>query len=292
MVINERFTKRELISYADLLCTIELEFDRFLLSDTLRCIVRRLPWCKTIEGKPTEDARVHSDDATIAAYFGYLAVALEGALAGVVYSTDEVGFDELVDARKVYVIVPAFYPEQTISAPVSRRDDRASMLTSIAADARSLKPVLVMPQKRAEMELFEAVSTPEDCALLYQENGFRTAVLFERWCFEVFLPDTVERRRILGYESIILLILYGFTGHKTDAIEDAFLHNGIHPIVFPVHGSHRTQPLDLGIFRIQKSEIQTVRPDLDCSAQTRRTIKLFSGWQKAAKSYDIITVFR
>jgi hypothetical protein len=33
MVVNDRFTKREPIGYADLLCEIELEFDNFLLQD-------------------------------------------------------------------------------------------------------------------------------------------------------------------------------------------------------------------------------------------------------------------
>jgi hypothetical protein len=39
-------------------------------------------------------------------------VTLEGAPAGIVYNTDKVGFNEWVDGRKVYVTVPASYPEQ------------------------------------------------------------------------------------------------------------------------------------------------------------------------------------
>jgi hypothetical protein len=58
-----------------------------------------------------------------------------------------------------------------------------------------------MRQKITEIELFEAGFTPENCTLIYQENGFCTAALFGCWCFEVFLPNIVERRRILGYEE-------------------------------------------------------------------------------------------
>jgi hypothetical protein len=136
-----------------------------------------------------------------------LAATLEGAPAGVVYNTNEVGFDEWVDVKKVHVIVRASYSEETISISVSRRDAHASMITCITADGHSLKPVLVMPRKTAEIKLFEVGFTPGNCTLLYQESGFWRAALFGRWCLEVFLPDIVERRIILGYEGIIFLVL-------------------------------------------------------------------------------------
>jgi hypothetical protein len=75
-------------------------------------------------------------------------------------------------------------------------------------------------------------------------------MLFEGWCFTVFLPDVIAQRERLGYAGLVFHILDGFSGHSTKAIEEALLHYGVVVIVLSPHSSDQTQPLDLGIFAI------------------------------------------
>lgn len=192
------------VCYADVLSEIELEFGKFCVPDTLRNIFRRLPWCNTVKGNPKDAARVECDESTEAGY-----------------NVDEAGLHDWVDATKTRVIVPVAFPDAAIQFPVSRMDTRSTMIARIPG----------LAHKTADLELFEADFTRERCALRCQENGFCTAALFQQWCFDIFLPDTIESRPVLGYGGPVFLIMDGFTGHTTNAIEDSFLQYGIwmHP---------------------------------------------------------------
>jgi hypothetical protein len=110
----------------------------------------------------------------------------------------------------------------------------------------------VIPRKSVERELFECGFTPAVVSLVWQENGFCTGMLFEEWCFTVFLPDVLAQRERLGHGGPAFLIPDGFSGHSTEAVEEAFLQYGVVLIVLPPHSSDQTQPLDLDIFATRK----------------------------------------
>jgi hypothetical protein len=106
MVINDRLTNRQSITYSDLFIEIELELDKFLLQDALRKIVPRLRSCKTIEGQPTEDgissAWPRYSRAHPPRFYTFV---------------DEVGFNEWVDATTVNGITPRAYSETSVPDP-------------------------------------------------------------------------------------------------------------------------------------------------------------------------------
>jgi hypothetical protein len=131
----------------------------------------------------------------------------------------EAGFHEWVDATQHRVIVPTEFTDDKIDIPISRADSRAAVIAWIAADGHSLTPIVIVPQKTVKIKLYECGFVPNAYSFGWQENSFCTRLLFERWCIELFFPDTVEQRRRLGYMGLILLILDGFSGHRSDAIE-------------------------------------------------------------------------
>jgi hypothetical protein len=292
LLIQERFAQQSPITCSEILNEIELEFGKFILPNTLFHMIARASWCKTVHGIPMEASRVQCSEEAINDYFSMLETCLSDAPCAVIYNVDEVGFDEWVDATRSAVVVPSDYPADTIPFPVRRVNSRASMIACISAAGRALKPVVVLPRKTAECEFFECGFTPDEVSLVWQENGFCTAKLFEEWCFTVFLPDVLEQRQRLGYAGFVFLILDGFSGHTTEAIEEEFLRYGVFAITLPPHSSDQIQPLDLGIFAIQKVESRRIHAHLDLNPQTRKLIKMLCGWHKATTPVNIIAAFR
>jgi hypothetical protein len=291
-LIAERFAAREPITYAQALNEIELQFGKCLYSSTLRKMVSRFPWCKTVHGVPKDGNRVYASEDAIDQYFNVLEQSLTGLPSAVIYNVDEVGCDQWVDKLRRSVIVPADYDKSSIDVPVMRNDSRATMIACIAADGRPLKPLIVLPRKTAETELYECGLTPDAVALLYQENGFANSRLFEWWVFNLFIPDTLLQRQKLGYAGLIFLILDGFAGHDSEPVQEAFLYYGIHPLVIPPHSSDQVQALDLGMFAIMKAESARIYAHIDFNAQTKKLVKMVSGWQKATTTVNIIKAFR
>jgi hypothetical protein len=68
------------------------------------------------------------------------------------------------------------------------------MLICIAADAMSLKPVMIVQKSTAELELFEVGYTPDQLKLAYRESAFIDGQLFLDWASNIFVPEVLKRR--------------------------------------------------------------------------------------------------
>jgi hypothetical protein len=113
----------------------------------------------------------------------------------------------------------------------------------------------------------------------------------EEWYFTVLLPDVLAQQERLGYGGPVFLILNVFSGHSTEAIEEAFLQYGVVVIVLPPHSSDQTQPLDLSMFAIQKMDSHRVYAHLDLNSQTRKLVRTLYGWQRVTTQVNIISAF-
>jgi hypothetical protein len=280
------------MSYAELLNELDLEFGIVLLPDTLRHIIARLPFCKTVAGIPQDASRVECDESEIDAFYAQLEQIITSVPACVIYNVDEVGFDSWVDATRTSVIVPADYQGDQIAMPVTRSDARATMVACIAANDRSLKPLIVIPRKSVEAELFECGFTPDCCAIHSQPNVFMTTALFEEWFLTIFIADTLDQRRRLGYAGMVFLIHDGFSAHMSEAIEEACIYYGVQMLKIPAHPSDQVQPLDVGLFALHRSESRRMQTHLDLNLQTVKLIRVLCGFQKAATPVNIIGAFR
>jgi hypothetical protein len=84
----------------------------------------------------------------------------------------------------------------------------------------------------------------------------------------------------------------GCTCDGTDFFLDECTYKGVIPLFLPPHSSDQTQPLDLGIFGVQKSEAAKVRPSAQLNPQTRQVIKAIAGYQKACTPSNVVNAFR
>jgi hypothetical protein len=77
------------------------------------------------------------------------------------------------------------------------------------------------------------------------ENGWTDEFLCEEWFHTVFIPQS-KARNTSG--APILLILDGHGSHITKAMRQLAIDNNIEIFCLPAHTTHKTQPLDVGIF--------------------------------------------
>jgi hypothetical protein len=247
---------------------------------------------RVIKGIPMEKERVEASPEEIEAYLAQLARIFEAFClpAGMVVNIDETGHQCWVDAHKESVIVPIGYLEDSIPIPVTRNEKRATLLGGISAAGDMLEPLVIVPRVTIERELM--LLGGENLHVVYQPNGFVTAELFEQWCVEVLFKYFRDKRETLGYAGPGLLILDGCSCHKSDEFWDACNHHGIIPVLLPPHSSDQLQPLDLGIFALQKAEATRMRPGQGLNPQTVQVLKILGGYGRATCPNIVISAFQ
>jgi hypothetical protein len=289
--IRERFEEKRPPTYDDLqdFCADKLQVN--ILPNTLRRICQESPHCRPITGVPMEKERVACDPAEVDKFYEALSRVLANTPSCLVFNCDEAGFQEWADRKEVTVIVPSYYSGEKIELPTDRSTKRCSLLGCICADGSTVKPLLIVSRKTSELELYEIGYTPEKVNLRYQESGFMNTILFEEWLWDEIIPVVRERRAKLDYSGPSFLIMDGMSAHDSDWVflgaEDA----GIVTIFLPPHSSDQTQPLDLGIFGIQKQAMSRIHPPEWLSQQTQVLMKILGAWQAVTTPPNVVSAF-
>jgi hypothetical protein len=108
-------------------------------------------------------ARVECDESTTAGYFELLSSFVDRVPANAVDKSHEAWSDDCVNITKTRIIFPATFPDFTIFIPIPisvfRMNTRSTTIACIAGEGRALKPILILPPKTADFELFEAGKT-------------------------------------------------------------------------------------------------------------------------------------
>jgi hypothetical protein len=89
------------------------------------------------------------------------------------------------------VVVPVDFEDTVLLIAVTRNDKRAPCVAGIAANIRVPKPLIVIPRKTIEIDLYEYGYTPDTCRILFQEHGFLTREIFAEWAEAVVFPDMI-----------------------------------------------------------------------------------------------------
>ena len=97
---------------------------------------------------------------------------------------------------------------------------------------------------------------------------------------------------MFNYHGEALLILDGFGPHDCDEFLDLCSENGVIVFPLPPHSSDQCQPLDLGIFHVQKSRMQRMTVDTSLCAQTIQIIKMLDSFEQATTVSNVVSVFR
>jgi hypothetical protein len=77
-----------------------------------------------------------------------------------------------------------------------------------------------------------------------------------------------------------------------DHFLDQCTHYVIETFFLPAHSSDQTQPLDLGIFNLEKAEGARTKPVKALNRETRQIVKAVNGYQKACCPNNVPSALR
>lgn len=214
----------------------------------------RLHQIKTLDGTPMEDDRVNSSIEYIDKYYNDLEQLLKSHVisSAFVFNIDEAGFADWADSTNIVVFVPANTNDKDIKVPWDKNGTRASLLAGIWADGSTLIPVVAIPRKTIEEELYYFGYTSEKVCYCYSESVFFSNDSFLTWAFEHFFNEVKQKRPKYNYSGECLLIFDGFAPHENNIFYEECSKQGIIPFFLLLHSSDQTQPLDIGISGVQK----------------------------------------
>lgn len=291
--VYEKYFSHEPATYESILYFLKERFDKDVIIKTLYGQLSRVPQLKCLDGVPMESDRVNCSIQAIEQYYNDLESILSKQTipSAFVINIDEAGFAEWQDSMCHSVIVPSCVNEDEVKLPVNRQGKRASLLAGICADGSTVIPAIVVPRKTVETELYESGYTRDKVCILYSESGFFSTELFDKWAFNYFFPEMLRKRETYDYQGEILLILDGFGAHDSDDFLTACTENGIIPLFLAPHSSDQTQPLDIGIFGVQKSKMGRMQVPSGLSEQSAQLIKILDSFHQTATISNIISAF-
>ena len=215
--------------------------------------------------------------------------------ANLVANLDDMGYAEYSDVNSMKIVIPEWAKEGNI--PMERMKKRITILHCIFADGSYLKPLIVVPRKTIEKELYDIGITPDKAMICYQENGFIDSISFLCWASNVFFPEIekrleAHRKEDPYFDRSAVLILDELKQHFTDYFEDECFAFNVDLAVIPSHSSDQVQPLDLLLFSLAKRVKPNIRKTDGLSPQSNEIIGLLSAIQSSSTTINIIKSFQ
>jgi hypothetical protein len=291
--IEDQFINHKPASYLDISDFVSRELHIEVPMDAIRHHIKSLSErFAVVDGKPMDARRIECNPDEIDHYYRTLANTLKDIPSALVINLDETGHDEWGDKKKHKVVVPISFSGSSIEIPVARESKRSTVLGAIVANGAHLQPLVIVPRVSIETELFELGYTPDVVMYGSSESGFITSNLFDDWIVHELIPYVENTRSKLNYQGEAVVILDGCSRHGSDHFLDEMSYYGIVPLFLPAHSSDQTQPLDLGIFALEKAEAMRIRVPDTVSCQTRQVVKATGGYTRACLPNNVISAFR
>ena len=294
LFIKTSFDEKRPADYADLVNFAFKNFNVAISTDSMAHIIRRTPKLKAIVGHPMEAARNDVDVSIIITHYEKLDAILisERVPPQFFFNVDESGFQEFVNAHDTIVVVPSDYNDDEITFSVNREGKRASMIGCIAMDGTALKPLVISPNKTIETAMIKAGYNDANCFIVSQDKGFVNAEIFAVWADYVFFPELKRRRIQYNYKGTAILTMDGCSCHFSDYVLDECTYHGTYPVQEPAGTSDQVQPLDLGIFGIQKALKSKEKVNIrGISANSKHLIQIMNSWHKATTPSNVVSAF-
>ena len=167
------------------------------------------------------------------------------------YNMDETGF--AIGSAQSTRVLTVFEIRKTARA--SKADHRGEWTTSIecvSAAGGVLPPLVILKGKGNFNEAWlPAVHRPlvEGWQFRTSNKGWSNDFLALEWLQHVFIPSTTPRLQTRGgTRPRRLLIVDGHGSHVRSSFIGLCIKNDIDLMILPAHTSHKTQPLDKGVF--------------------------------------------
>ena len=224
-------------------------------------------------------------------YYFELSAWIEDIPGAFIYNVDETGCCEWVDATEVKVIVPKSYFEERINIPVDRNSKRATLIGCIVGDGTNMKPMIILPRKTIENDIFLAGYNENNVLFAHQKNGFMTTTLFEYWAENVFFEEIESKRTIYDYQGPALLILDGFKCHHSEKFILECNDRNIYTLFLVPHSSDQYQPLDLVTFGVMKKNYPKMSFRRFETKQSNQIVKILGSWYQSTAPHLVIGAF-
>ncbi|XP_069112283.1 tigger transposable element-derived protein 6-like [Argopecten irradians] len=131
---------------------------------------------------------------------------------------------------------------RNVVSRVSENRTNITIMACVNGVGDKMSPMVVVKGKTsASLHGMNVTEAPEGTIWGYQESGWMTEELGERWFRDVFLKQC-------GPERPQLLLLDGHSSHETLGILEMAVANHIHVFCLPPHTTHMLQPLDRSVF--------------------------------------------
>ena len=289
--IIEQYNMSRPVMFNNLLSYFEKEHKICLLPNTLYQIINKSKNLKKVKAKPMECERVEFNETEMLQYFNVLESLINGIPSSLIVNIDESGFQSWCDAHNDIAIVPIEHQTNEVFFSIDRSEKRSTLIAGIAANGNSLKPLIIIPRKSFEIELYEVGYTQETCILVHQENGYINTTIFFEWIHRILIPYFETERKKINYQGYAILLMDGCSSHKTNDIEEILFDNGIIVQYLPAHTSDQVQPLDVGIFHVLKQAMSRIHPPTWMNQQTKQIYKILGGLHAVTTPPNIISAF-
>jgi hypothetical protein len=239
-----------------------------------------------------EDKRIHVTIEQIQEYFQHAAAVLDGVPAHFVFNMDEMGHQDWADRQTKTCYVPVYHPRDEVSVPVSRTGRRITLVACIGADGSCTKPLIVIPRKTTDVDIFLTGLSEEKVEVYSQTNGYIDRQIFESWLENTFIQELKKRREAYGYPGPAVLIMDNCTAHSSGAIDATYQAHGVTPLPLPPHSSNQLQALDLSIFGVTKRHIQRINRMENLNIQSKHIAQVVCSFMAAATPVNVVRTFR
>ena len=283
---------RSLMTLDNIVERLWAERERLVTKECLRKHLSDAALTKTVTAFPMEVERLRVTADAMAAYFDTAERIVCGIPAAFVFNVDESGVQEYADARGVDVVVPVSFEGMTAHYGTRRNAYRSTLVACISADGSALPPLVVMKAKTVPERIVLDGWTADKVRFATSATGFVTQRIFDDWFESVFVA-AVERRRVLhgAPAQRAVLLLDGFSGHKSERFTQLCAAHRIDPVYFTPHASHLLQPLDLCLFGAMKSRLQKPVP-VDDRPQVEHLYKLLGAVNTTCTVSNVVGSFR
>jgi transposase len=289
--IQEMYDKKTPATYFQLIDMVQFKYGIFIKPDTFRHVCRALPGIRAIRGVPKDSKRVNIDSEEVIQWYATLSEKIADVPAAFIYNVDETGCNDYVDAVEMIVLVPDEYEANTIDIPVDRNSKRATLVACISGDGMALKPLVILPRKTIEDDIFLHGYNSKNTSFCYQENAFMTMSIFLLWAEEVFFPAVEAKREEMGYSGNAILILDGLSAHHSEVLLAACADRKVEVVFLVPHSSHLTQPLDLVTFGLLKAAyVRSISGNLE-TRQSNQVVKMLTAHHCATSPRHVMSAF-
>ena len=289
-MIDERCACHDPPTVCEILNFVWDNFAICVLPNTLRKWINSSTRFKTVRSRPMEDTRLRTTTEQLAHYFEELSHAIDDVPSALIFNLDESGFQRFIDAKHETIVVPEGGQERYHS--VSRREKRATFLLTVAADGRTVRPLLIVPRLTIEAEILLAGYGEDQCVFVHSQNGYITRDIFERYIRDVFIPYVNVRRSDLGYNGWSVLTMDQCSCHCGETIRRICEENGVRLVYLPPHSSDQAQACDLGLFGNLKAAQSRIHAPEEMTLQSRQVIRIISAFQATRHPLAITSAFR